>query len=261
MTRRRPRSRTSRRSWGSPRTSSVEKLDTKLYYSYQPVPVAEFVPEEVFFKVREEPERFQGVEVVEKSVRTYPQGPLAAHLVGWVGQINAEEIDAPRFAGYGPSDLVGRAGLEATYERWLRGTPGEERFLVNSDGEVLREFDPKPAEPGHDLRLSLDLDVQRIAEEELAAGIQRARTVYDESSGRNLVANAGAAVVLGSEDRRHRRDGIVADVPPLVVREGALPGAGPATSMRARLLPRSAGPRRSRTRPARRSSRSSRWPP
>jgi penicillin-binding protein 2 len=181
------------------------ELDSKLYYSYQPVPVAEFVPEEVYFKVREEPERFQGVEVVQQSVRTYPQGPLAAHLVGWVGQINAEEIGERRFTGYGPSDLVGKAGLEATYERWLRGTPGEERFLVNSDGEVLREFDPKAAQPGHDVRLSLDLDIQRIAEEELLTGIENARTVFDESSGKNLVANAGAAVVLDP-----RTGGIVA---------------------------------------------------
>lgn len=181
---------------GVPAQELGEQLDSKLYYTYQPVPVAEFVPEEVYFKVREEPERFRGVEVVEKSVRTYPQGPLAAHLLGWVGQINAEEIDDPRFTGYGPSDLVGKAGVEATYERWLRGTPGEERFLVNSDQEVLREFDPKPPEPGHDLRLSLDLDIQRIVENELLAGIHRARTVYDESTGRNLAANAGAAVVL-----------------------------------------------------------------
>jgi penicillin-binding protein 2 len=190
---------------GVPAQELGEELSSTEYYSYQPVPVAEFVPEEVYFKVREEPERFRGVDVVQQSVRTYPQGPLAAHLVGWVGQINAEEIGQRRFAGYGPSDLVGKAGLEATYERWLRGTPGEERFLVNSDGEVLREFDPKPAEPGHDLRLSLDLDVQRIAEEELLEGIENARTVFDESSGKNLVANAGAVVVLDP-----RTGGIVA---------------------------------------------------
>jgi penicillin-binding protein 2 len=190
---------------GVPAQELGEELDTTEYYSYQPVPVAEFVSEEVFFAVREEPEKYQGVEVVEQSVRSYPHGALAAHLVGWVRQISAEEIDVPRFAGYGPSDLVGKAGLEATYERWLRGEPGEERFLVNSDGEVLREFDPKPAQPGHDLRLSLDLDVQRIVEDELAAGIQRARTVYDESSGRNLVANAGAVVVIDP-----RTGGIVA---------------------------------------------------
>jgi penicillin-binding protein 2 len=181
---------------GIPAQELGQRLDTKLYYSYQPVPVAEFVPEEVYFKIREEPEKFKGVEVVEQSVRSYPQGLLGAHLVGWVGQINAEELGDPRFAGYGPSDLVGKSGVEATYERWLRGTPGEERFLVNSDGEVLREFDPKPPEPGHDLQLSLDLDVQRIVEEELKAGIMRARTVIDDSTGTNLAANAGAVVVI-----------------------------------------------------------------
>ena len=92
---------------------------------------------------------------------------------------------------------------------------------MNSDGEVLREFDPKPAEPGHDLRLSLDLDVQRIAEEELLEGIENARTVFDESSGKNLAANAGAVVVLDP-----KTGGIVAmaswpTYPPLVVRAGA----------------------------------------
>ena len=181
---------------GVPAQELGEQLGTKLYYRYQPVPVAEFVPEEVYFKIREEPERFPGVEVVEQSVRSYPQGRLGAHLVGWVGQINAEELERPRFAGYGPSDLVGKAGIEATYERWLRGEPGQERFLVNSDGEVLREFDPRPAQPGHDLRLALDLDVQRIVEDELQLGIERAKTVWDESTSRSLEANAGAVVVL-----------------------------------------------------------------
>jgi penicillin-binding protein 2 len=160
------------------------------------VPVAGFVPEQVFFKVREEPEKFRGVDVVEQSVRNYPHGMLGAHLVGWVGQINAEQLQSDRFRGYGPSDRVGIAGLEAAYERWLRGQPGEERFLVNSDGEVLREFDPRPPQPGHDLITALDLDVQRIVEEELAAGIFRARDVFDESTGRFLRANAGAVVVL-----------------------------------------------------------------
>jgi penicillin-binding protein 2 len=183
---------------GVPAQELGEELETKLYYSYQPVPVAQFVSEYVYFKVREEPEKFQGVEVVEQSVRSYPQGMVGAHLLGWVGQITREELEAEpkRFTGYGLSDLVGKAGVEATYERWLRGEPGEEVFLVNSDGDVLREFDPRPAEPGHDLELALDLDVQRIAEDELAAGIRRARTVFDESTGRLLAANAGAVVVL-----------------------------------------------------------------
>jgi penicillin-binding protein 2 len=181
---------------GVPAQDLGEKLDTPVYFSYQPVPVAEFVPEEVFFKVREEPEEFQGVQVVEKSVRFYPDGRLGAHVLGWVGQIDAEELEQPRFRDYGPTDLVGKSGVEASYERWLRGTPGREVFLVNSDGEVLREFDPTPPEPGHNVVLSLDLDIQRIAEQELEAGILRARTVWDKSTLRPLSANAGSVVVL-----------------------------------------------------------------
>jgi penicillin-binding protein 2 len=183
---------------GIPAKDLGEQLATKLYYSYQPVPVAEFVPEEVFFKIREEPEDFQGVEVVEKSVRRYPNGRLGAHVLGWVGQITKDDLEAypSRFRKYGPSDAVGQAGIEWTYEKWLRGTPGREVFLVNSDGEVLREFDPTPPEPGHDLVLSLDLDIQRIAEQELKEGIEAARTQFDDSTGRYLSANAGAVVVL-----------------------------------------------------------------
>src|ERR671923_1269659 len=181
---------------GVPAQDLGEDLGTTQYYSYQPVPVAEFVPEQVFFKIREEPEDFPGVQVVEQSVRSYPYGGIAAHVLGTVGQIQRDQIDRPEFDGYGPSDVVGQAGLEERYERWLRGTPGREVFLVNSDGEVLREFDPTPPEPGHDLVLALDLDVQRIAEEELLEGIARARTAIDDSSGRYYLANAGAVVVL-----------------------------------------------------------------
>jgi penicillin-binding protein 2 len=185
---------------GVPAQDLGEELDTPLYYRYQPVPVAEFVPEEVFFKVREEPEDFRGVQVVEKSVRSYPNGRLGAHVLGWVGQIGAAELEQPRFAGYGLTDVVGKSGVESTYERWLRGTPGREVFLVNSDGEVLREFDPTPPQPGHNVVLSLDLDVQRIAEQELEAGIQRARTAFDDSTSRYLAANAGAVVVLDANN-------------------------------------------------------------
>ena len=99
---RRPRSRNLSEILGVPAQELGQRLDTKLYYSYQPVPVAEFVPEEVYFKIREEPEKFKGVEVVEQSVRSYPQGLLAAHLVGWVGQINAEELGDPRFSRIRP---------------------------------------------------------------------------------------------------------------------------------------------------------------
>src|SRR5215211_1021863 len=181
---------------GVPAQDLGEELDTTQYYVYQPIPVAEFVPEEVFFRIREEPEKFQGVQVVEHSVRSYPNGRLGAHVLGWLQQINAEELRERRFEGYEPTDLVGRAGVEASYERWLRGTPGKQVFLVNSDADVLREFDAVPPQPGHDVVLSLELDVQRIAEQEIERGIERARGVFDDDTGRYLAANAGSVVIL-----------------------------------------------------------------
>ena len=87
---------------GVPAQELGEQLGTKLYYSYQPVPVAEFVPEEVYFKIREEPERFPGVEVVEQSVRSYPQGRLGAHLVGWVGRSTPRSSSVRGSPGTGP---------------------------------------------------------------------------------------------------------------------------------------------------------------
>ena len=242
---------------GVPAQELGEALDSKLYYSYQPVPVAEFVPEEVFFKVREEPERFPGVEVVEQSVRAYPQGQLARppRRMGRADQRRGDRRSAVRrVRAVGPRRA--RPGLEATYERWLRGTPGEERFLVNSDGEVLREFDPKPAEPGHDLRLSLG---PRRPEDrrggaprghrERADGLRRE---LGEEPRRERRRRRRAR----SEDGRHRRDGVVADLSP---RRGSCGGSRrPSASCcsRARRRRCSTAPRRSPTRPDRRSSRS-----
>ena len=152
----------------------------------------------MYFKIREEPERFPGVEVVEQSVRSYPQGRLGAHLVGWVGQINAEELERPRFSGTGPPISSARRASRPPTSPGCGGA---------GSGAVPRELGRRGAprvrsparEPGHDLRLALDLDVQRIAEEELQAGIERARSVYDESSNRGLEANAGAVVVLDAD--------------------------------------------------------------
>ena len=175
--------------------------------------------------MREEPEKFKGVEVVEQSVRSYPHRALAAHLVGWVRQISAEEINARRFAGYGPSDLVGKAGLEATYERWLRGEPGEERFLVNSDGEVLREFDlqaggagsrpPAVAGPRR------PADRRGGARRRDRAGADRLRREHRAQPGRERRRRGRDR----SEDGGHRRHGVVADVRALMVRARAHGGA------------------------------------
>ena len=171
-------------------------LADKRYYSFQPIPIAEFAPKKIAFYIGEQQDLFPGVEVVQTSVRSYPNGELAAHSLGWVGQISAQELANPKFGGYGQSDLVGKSGLEQAYEMYLRGRKGVDRFLVNAQGQNLRSLDSTAAQPGDNLVLALDSKIQRIAEQELHGGLLRARGLIDAFSGTNLRANAGAVVVL-----------------------------------------------------------------
>jgi len=183
----------------------TKSLQDKRYYDFQPKPIAEFVPERVAFYLEEHADEFPGVSVVPTSVRDYPWAQahhdpeFAAHVLGYLGQIQGAELEDPRFRRYGQNDLVGRSGLEQVYEKYLRGEKGAQKFIVNADGETLRELGEVPATPGDDLVLSLDAKIQQAAEEELNAGIQRARTIVDQASGTYLKADGGAVIVLDAQ--------------------------------------------------------------
>jgi penicillin-binding protein 2 len=183
---------------GIPVEDIRKALDNKDYYDYQSKPIAYDVDKDVSFYLSEHADEFPGVEVVPAAVRDYPNGTLAAHVLGWVGQINAEEIATKRFKDYGPNDLVGKAGLEKQYERFLRGRKGRQKFLVNSNQEIVRLLGEQAPVPGDDLVLSLDADAQRIAEQALRDGIEHTRTIFDESQDppAYLKANSGAVIVM-----------------------------------------------------------------
>ena len=213
-----------------PVKSITQSLQDKRYYDYQPKPVAEFVPERVAYYLREHPDEFPGVSVVPASVRAYPWArehrdpEFAAHVLGYLGQIQGKEYEDPKFnhglTEYGQNDLVGRSGLEQVYEKYLRGEKGAQKYIVNSDGETIRTLGEQPATPGDNLVLALDADVQQAAEEELQNGIDRARTIVDEQSGTYLKADGGRRDRARRPDVGHRRDGILAGLQPRVVREG-----------------------------------------
>ncbi len=180
-----------------PRELSLE-INTNRYYTFQAVPVAEFVPEEVAYYIRENPERFPGVDVKVASVRRYPYGRMGAHLVGYMGLITEEALAQVNEKAYGPNDSIGIAGLELVYERFLRGERGIQKFIVNADGETIRALDAVPPTAGNDLHLTLDARWQEIAEERLAGGIAYARTLEDSSSV-PLRATGGSVVVLDAD--------------------------------------------------------------
>jgi penicillin-binding protein 2 len=103
-------------------------LSSNQYYPSQPIPIAVDVsPGAVaFIAEHQDPSNnlFPGVSWLQASVREYPEGDLAAHILGSVGRITKDQSKQPAFQNYGPSDIVGRSGLEAEYERWLRGQQG-----------------------------------------------------------------------------------------------------------------------------------------
>jgi penicillin-binding protein 2 len=164
------------------------------------VPVAEDVPMEQLFYLTEHAERFPGVAPEVLALREYPFATAASHVLGYVGEISPEELRQKRFRGYRAGDIVGKAGVELTYDKSLRGRNGVQDLEVNAAGEVVRALGGRPPVPGKDLRLAVDLEVQRTAERALADGMRAARALPDRERGGTYPAPAAAAVVLDPDD-------------------------------------------------------------
>ncbi|MDP9442222.1 MAG: penicillin-binding protein 2 [Actinomycetota bacterium] len=183
-----------------------EELDRRIadvrYSQYKPIPVAEDVPEELYVYVKEHQQDFPGVEATIVSQRTYPNGPLAAHVLGYVGEINDRELEERKRSGYRLGDSIGKSGAELIYESTLRGEPGVTKLQVNATGEVVKgePLATRPPTPGRDVTLTIDLNVQRLAEESLQQGLEAARGAADREHRKRFVAPAGSVVVLDPRD-------------------------------------------------------------
>ncbi len=116
------------------------------------------------YYLRENQSSFPGVSVERVFTREYRQGDLAAHLFGNVGEVTAEQLKQPRYAGLHPGDQVGQSGVEYEYDRYLRGRPGTDRIQVDALGRPTGQLRSVPAEPGDDVRLSIDSNLQATGE-------------------------------------------------------------------------------------------------
>lgn len=177
----------------------LERLDSVRYSPYSPVPVMEDVPAQVRFYIQERREFFPGVDVIDLPVRTYPQGTLAAHLLGYTNEISSDQLQDPAFVGYRQGEKVGRGGLEQSYEFDLQGAEGTNRLAVSARGTVLEVLSTIPPTPGNDLVTNLDLELQADVEAALENGILSSRSIV-RRDGRNLESVAGSAVVLDPRD-------------------------------------------------------------
>jgi penicillin-binding protein 2 len=167
-----------------------ERVGSVREVALAPRVVAIDVPLETVAYLSENEREFPGVEVQTRAIREYPQGGLAAHVLGYTGEIAESEVNEPEFAGYHPNDIVGKAGAEKSFEKALQGDRGRKVLEVDAAGNprrVIKETDP---EPGRDVMLTIDSRVQKVAEHALADALVDARHEdYPK-------ARAGAAVAL-----------------------------------------------------------------
>jgi penicillin-binding protein 2 len=192
---------------GQPTTPEqiTERLGDDRYSRYAPVPIATNVPEELKIYLEEHAKAFPSVVVERTAVRHYPYGNLAAHSLGFVGQINEAELtllqaDKTTTKPYTLNDQIGQAGVERTFEAYLRGTPGVRRIEVDAEGDPVRVMSEREPRPGDDLVLSIDIDVQALAEQALQQGLADARARPPRNDNPPNHATTGAVVV---EDPRN----------------------------------------------------------
>jgi len=143
--------------------------EVTVYEPYGPVILASDIPVAKVSRLSELLNDLPGVDVEVQAVRNYPHGSEGSAVFGYVGQITPEEYKRLRSQGYSMNDVVGKDGLEYTYDKYLRGQPGGQRIVVDSQSQVVPsiKLPPKQPVPGDSLILNIDWRLQQIADEAL----------------------------------------------------------------------------------------------
>ncbi len=164
----------------------------KGYSSTKAVTIAENIPREAVAEFSESSDKFAGINIVVQPVRQYTSGNLASHILGYAGKISSEEYEK-RKNTYSSNDIIGKTGIEYVFEEYLKGKNGTKQIDMAVDGTTTAEYISDEAVAGSDVVLTIDANLQNIAEKALASNIQKIAT---GGFGKAYNANAGACVVM-----------------------------------------------------------------
>lgn len=144
----------------------VRRFQSRGAPQYEPIAIKEeLTPGELaFVDSHKDASTFPELEVVHVQHRLYPRDGLAAHVIGYVGEVSEAELNTPEFARFHQGDVIGKDGLEHEYNDILMGVDGQRRVEVDSFGNERHVLDDKEAVPGKSLQLTIDLDLQAVAE-------------------------------------------------------------------------------------------------
>ncbi len=156
-----------------------------------PIIVKSDVGPEVVAKIEERKSDLPSVVLAIQAVRSYIYNDLGAHMFGYVGEINDDELNKGKDKGYKTGDIVGKSGLERVYDKELRGVDGGEQVEVDVTGRPIQRLGRKEPIPGNDLMLTIDARVQKATEESMDRQLK-----YLQNKLGNVNAKAGAAVAI-----------------------------------------------------------------
>ena len=176
------------------------EIATKGYSSTRPINIATDVSTEVVSILSERSEDFPGINIVTESIRSYTSGSLASHILGYVGRISEEEYEANKDI-YDSSDVTGKTGIEAVFEKYLRGEDGIKQIDMAVDGTVAAEYVSQEAIGGADIVLTINSNLQRITENALRENMAKISSggfdhAYQTKSGSVVVMNVKSGEVL-----------------------------------------------------------------
>ena len=175
-----------------PEVDMKKRLEQEGYNSASLVKVARNISPQQITALAESSNELPGVQIDGETSREYIHGDLAAHVLGYTGELTDEDYTKLRKEGYRLGDVIGKMGIEATYEKQLRGEGGGQQVEVDGTGQVVRVLKDKPSRSGKDITLTLDLDLQKAAAEALN-GVTGSIVAIDPKNGAVLamVSNPG----------------------------------------------------------------------
>jgi len=165
------------------------------YSNYRAVTLAKNISYQSVLEIEENNAELSGVYIAKQPVRKYLTGSIASHIIGYTGKISDTEYVNKKEDGYSLNDIIGKSGIESSFEEYLRGTNGSKRLEMDSYGRISNEEEIAESSMGSSIVLTIDLELQTKTEEVLSDIIKKIQngefngTKYDD-------ATAGAAVVM-----------------------------------------------------------------
>ncbi len=145
------------------------------YSSTKALKIAEDIPREAVAEFSESSEKFPGINIVVEPIRKYNQSTLASHVIGYASKIDADEYEK-RKDTYSQNDIIGKTGIESVFEEYLKGKNGTKQIDMSVEGAITAEYTSEEAIKGSDVVLTIDARLQKVAEEAIAANLEKIRS-------------------------------------------------------------------------------------